>query len=459
MLTEFMNYPTYKKTNKTGLPWVPVVPAHWEIKRLRFLAEGIEQGWSPQCNNYPAEGDEWGVLKVGCVNGHAFNPQENKQLPADLEPRLEYQIQLGDILISRANTRELLGSAGIVDKLTAKLLLCDKLYRLRVNDTIDKRFLVNYLRSKAARAHYECEATGTSGSMQNIGQDTIATLSVPLPPLDEQKAIVAFLDEQTARLDALLARQHCLLRLLAEKRTALITQVVTQGLHADAPRQPSGVAWLGEVPAHWEVKRLRYLIDKIRGGGTPSTQTPEYWDGPLPWVSPKDMKSTYISKTQDYVTELALKHSVIELVSPGSILIVVRSGILKHTFPACINIVPVTINQDLKALTPKANTEAKFLRYLLKAYEKDILNFCSKIGATVDSIEIDDLLNFVLVLPPLKEQEEISSYLDLEVSKLDAVTKAVKKAIAKLQEYRAALITAAVTGQIDVRAAVTAEAA
>jgi restriction endonuclease S subunit len=201
------------------------------------------------------------------------------------------------------------------------------------------------------------------------------------------------------------------------------------------------------------------LIDKIRGGGTPSTQNPEYWDGPLPWVSPKDMKSTYISKTQDYVTNLALTNSVIELVSPNSILIVVRSGILKHTLPVCINSVPVTINQDLKALTLNSDTEAKFLRYVLKAYEKEVLNFCSKIGATVDSIEIEELLNFMIVLPPRAEQEKISIQLDLQVSSIDAVVQAVKKVIAKLQEYRAALITSAVTGQIDVRAAVTAEAA
>lgn len=368
-------------------------------------------------------------------------------------------IREGDVVVAKITPCFENGKGAVAEGLTNGVAFgTTELHVLRSGPEMNNRFLFFLTASSLFRELGEGEMFG-AGGQKRVPEDFIKDLQLPYPPLDEQYAIVEFLEEQTARLDTLLLRQQRLLRLLTEKRTALITEAVTQGLDANASRQPSGVAWLGEVPAHWQVKRLRYLIDRIRGGGTPSTQNPEYWDGPLPWVSPKDMKSTYISKTQDYVTELALKHSAIELVSPGSILIVVRSGILKHTFPVSINSVTVTINQDLKALTPNSDTEAKFLLYVLKAYEAEILNFCSKIGATVDSIEIEDLLNFIVVLPPRIEQERISAQLDLQVSKLDAVEKAVKKATAKLQEYRAAIITAAVTGQIDVRAAVTAETA
>ncbi|MBH8567537.1 restriction endonuclease subunit S [Microvirga sp. STS02] len=211
----------------SGISWLGEIPAHWEVKRLRFLAEDIEQGWSPQCHNYPAEGNEWGVLKVGCVNGSEFNPSENKLLPTDLEPRLEYQIRIGDILISRANTRELLGSAALVHKLPVKLLLCDKLYRLRIGPTIDSRFMVHYLRSSVARFQYEREATGTSGSMQNIGQDTIANLPVPVPPLREQEEIVEALESKLAQLQMVEQTGLKLIKRFQEYRAALITAAVT----------------------------------------------------------------------------------------------------------------------------------------------------------------------------------------------------------------------------------------
>ena len=434
---------------------MPVVPAHWEIKRLRFLAEGIEQGWSPQCNNYPAEGDEWGVLKVGCVNGNAFNPQENKQLPVELEPRTEYQIQLGDILISRANTRELLGSAGIVDRLTTKLLLCDKLYRLRVNDTIDKRFLVNYLRSKPARAHYECEANGTSGSMQNIGQDTIANLSVPLPPLDEQHAIVAFLDEQTTRLDALLTRQQCLLRLLKEKRTAVITQAVTQGLDAATPRRLSGLAWLGEVPAHWKVKPLRYLSKNVKTGGTPSSSGPDYFeDEGVSWYTPGDFDGALTLKSgAKKLSPDAFASGDAALFPAGSVMLV---GIGATLGKVGVSENPCSANQQINAVVPIAEINSYFLAYFLIASNSEIKLMSN--ASTIGILNQEKTKQLTILLPPKQEQDAIVQFLQVAESKNQATRKTAMEAIKRIQEYRAALITAAVTGQIDVRAAVTAEA-
>src|SRR5205085_2864439 len=125
-------------------------------------------GWSPSCENRVADADEWGVLKVGCVNGTAFNENENKALPKDLKPIPGLEIKLGDILMSRANTRELLGSASIVRNVRPRLLLCDKLYRLRINQEILlPDFFVLIMRSSTVRFQLERDATGASSSMQN----------------------------------------------------------------------------------------------------------------------------------------------------------------------------------------------------------------------------------------------------------------------------------------------------
>ncbi|MEP7217409.1 MAG: restriction endonuclease subunit S, partial [Bacteroidota bacterium] len=177
----------------SGIPWLGMIPAHWKVERLKFHLGNIEQGWSPQCDNFPANEDEWGVLKVGAVNRWEFNPNENKRLPEDAEPLLEYQIALGDVLISRANTKELLGSVSIVRTIPPKLLLCDKLYRLVFNSVqLDKEFLVLFLRSLAGRYEFERDATGASSSMQNIGQDSVRNVWVPIPPSDEQRVITSY---------------------------------------------------------------------------------------------------------------------------------------------------------------------------------------------------------------------------------------------------------------------------
>jgi type I restriction enzyme, S subunit len=212
----------------SGLSWLGQVPAHWQTERLKFHLHGIEQGWSPQCENNPADDNEWGVLKAGCVNAWAFDPTENKRLPDGLEPATEYEIKAGDMLMSRANTTELLGSTALVREVRPRLLLCDKLYRLNVKETrLDKEFLFMFLRSPVGHFEFERDATGASNSMQNIGQDSVCNLWLPVPPLDEQRAIVAYISAETAKLDALRAATERTIGLLKERRAALIAAAVT----------------------------------------------------------------------------------------------------------------------------------------------------------------------------------------------------------------------------------------
>lgn len=211
----------------SGIEWLGRIPAHWGIKRLKFSLNNIEQGWSPLCENSEAGMDQWGVLKVGCVNGNEFDETENKTLPADIDPIAAYEINNGDILMSRANTRELLGSVALVKSVRPRLLLCDKLYRLRIRKDLTAPFLVFFMRSPLARYQYERDSTGASGSMQNIGQDTVKNLLMPVPPTAEQEAIMAYLDCETARLDNLRTKVESAIEKLKEYRAALITAAVT----------------------------------------------------------------------------------------------------------------------------------------------------------------------------------------------------------------------------------------
>ena len=165
---------------------------------------GIEQGWSPICDNMPAVAEEWGVLKAGCVNGWEFDPNQNKQLPDDTAPRPQYEICRDDVVMSRANTTSLLGSTALVGEVRPRLLLCDKLYRLIVNDdTLNRQFLVAFLRTPVGRYEFERDATGASSSMQNIGQDSVRNLWLPIPPINEQRAIVDHIKTASVKLEAM----------------------------------------------------------------------------------------------------------------------------------------------------------------------------------------------------------------------------------------------------------------
>jgi len=219
----------------SGIPWLGEIPAHWRMERLKYHLNALEQGWSPQCDNTEATSYEWGVLKVGCVNGWEFAAEENKRLPEGTEPLVEYEIQPGDVLMSRANTTELLGSTALVRTVRPHLLLCDKLYRLQVDESrLSKEYLVMFLRSSPGRHTFERDATGASNSMQNIGQDSVRNAWIPIPPLLEQETIVAHIAAETAKLDALRASAERTIALLKERRAALIAAAVTGKLDLQA---------------------------------------------------------------------------------------------------------------------------------------------------------------------------------------------------------------------------------
>jgi type I restriction enzyme S subunit len=217
------------KLRHSGVPWLGEIPAHWDVTRLKFHLNGITQGWSPQCEAVPAGPHDWGVLKAGCVNGATFNEEENKRLPDSETPLPEIEVRPRDVVMSRANTTELVGSAAIVPaNVRPRLMLSDKLYRLNVKvDELLPEFLIYFLRAPAGRFEFERTASGASNSMQNISQDVVQNLWLPVPPQEEQRAIVEHIAHETAKLDAVRAATERTIALLKERRSALITAAVT----------------------------------------------------------------------------------------------------------------------------------------------------------------------------------------------------------------------------------------
>lgn len=218
------------KLKPSDLDWLGDIPARWSVRRLKFLIDGIDQGWSPRCFNFPAEKGQWGVLKTGCVNGGVFREQENKVLPDDIDPPKGIEVGVGDMLMSRASgSIELIGAvARVVNQPKARLLLSDKTFRLRpTTDILDADFLVAAMGSRALRHQIKAFISGAEGLANNIARSDIDNLMIPLPPLEEQQDIAAHIRLRTREAASLIKSLSASLSLLRERRSALIAAAVT----------------------------------------------------------------------------------------------------------------------------------------------------------------------------------------------------------------------------------------
>ena len=416
-MSRYKAYPGY---TDSGVEWLGKVPTEWKLCPLKFMAR-IKNG-----QDYKrVEADE-GYPVIGSGGQFSYASQ---------------------FTYNKASV--LLGRKGTIDKplyINEPFWTVDTMYYTEVNEDVDPKFLY-YLALTIQFSRYATNTALPSMTQENLGNYIFA-----IPTNSEsRKNIAAFLDHETAKIDALIEKQQRLIVLLKEKRQAVISHAVTKGLNLNAPMKDSGVEWLGEVPAHWDLQPLKYLCS-FSGGGTPSKDNLSYWsDGTIPWVSPKDMKSFWINDSQDKITQAAVRGSSTNFVDAGSLLIVVRSGILQRTIPIAINTVPVTLNQDMKALSFISGMNVEFAANFILGNIPALLLEWSKEGATVESIEHEYLSSSVFPVPPYDEQLEINAVIRKRMESFDALEQQAAAGISLLQERRTALISAAVTGKIDVR--------
>jgi type I restriction enzyme S subunit len=393
-------------------------------------------------NGYPFKPSDWStegrpILRIQDLSGSNADPN---RFDGEIDPR--YLIRRGDILISWS------ASLGIYRWSGEDAWLNQHIFKVDVDRT---RLREEFFVWLAVWFIAEMDREVHGSTMQHLTADAFGGFPVLLPPDSQQRAIADYLDRETARIDALVAAKERVLALLAEKRRALITRAVTRGLNPHAPLRDSGIPWLGEIPAHWETVALRFLVD-FTSGATPDTGRPEYWDGEIPWVSPKDMKRDEIADAEDHISDLALSKGSLRLIAPGAVLIVVRGMILAHSFPAAVTTAPVTINQDMKALRCRESLAPHFLRDFVRGHEEHVVSLADSSAHGTRKLETEVLGRLEVALPPAAEQREIIAHIADATRRIDALRVATESTIALLKERRAALIAAAVTGQIDVEA-------
>ena len=261
-------YKAYPEYINTDVSWLSTMPNGWRMTKLKFLISSLDSGVSVNAGDYPKSEGEVGVLKTSCVYTRIFRENENKTVFEEETTRVKCPVKAGSIIISRMNTPDLVGAAAYVDYDYEDLYLPDRLWQtVFISEEMQSpKYLHYFMYLQGFRDQISNYAEGASSSMQNIAKEDFLSINLFLPPLHEQQKITSFLDHETAKIDTLIEKQQQLIKLLKEKRQAVISHAVTKGLNPDVPMRDSGVEWLGEVPEHWEVRKLKHIISALESG-------------------------------------------------------------------------------------------------------------------------------------------------------------------------------------------------
>lgn len=433
-----MSVPAYPEYKDSGVPWLGKVPGHWELTRIgsRFT----ERREKVSDTEFPP----LSVTKNGIV------PQLETAAKTDDNENRKC-VLAGDYVINSRSDRK--GSSGL-SSLDGSVSLINTV--ISPDETMHGAFVHHLFRSVSFQEEYYRYGKGIVADLWSTNYGEMKAITLAVPPADEQQAIAAFLDRETAKIDALVAEQERLIALLKEKRQAVISHAVTKGLTPHTPMKDSGIEWLGEIPAHWKAVPMKHLVT-FRSGGTPSKDNLDFWNGDIPWASAKDLKADVLTDTLDHLTKHAVDERAATLVPAGAVAVLVRGMMLARLFPVCELGVPMTINQDLKALLPSAHIDGSFLAWALRGTAEETLNRLDEAGHGTKALRMEAWTSMELPLPPLAEQADIVAHIRTLIGAIDQLAVEAQAAITLLQERRAALISAAVTGKIDVRGLVAPE--
>ncbi len=440
----FKPYPAYKDS---GVEWLGEIPANWEVKRLKAFA-------SVQLSNVDktsVEGQE--AVRLCNYTDVYYNERITPDLEfmsatATREQLRRFSLFAGDVLITKDSESwtDIAVSAVVTENLPD--VLCGyHLAIVRPDDGCVGAFLSRAFSAIGPRDQFRVAANGITRF--GLGGDAIRTGLFAIPPEPEQRAIAAFLDRGTARIDALVAKKERLIGLLQEKRTALITHAVTKGLDPTVPMKDSGVEWLGEIPAHWEVAPVhaRYevalgkMLDAKRVTGEFSGRYLRNVD--VQW----DVVNTDALPEMDFAPSERERYSV----RPGDLL-VCEGGEVGRTAMWSGEAEPCFYQKALHRVRPRAERDApRFFYYLMYMVAKRGVFTGAGNQNTIDHLTAIQLKHYRFPFAPAEEQRGIAAFLDRETAQIDALVAKVRTAIGRLRELRTALISAAVIGKIDVR--------
>ncbi len=440
---KFSAYPSYKPSD---IEWLGDVPEHWETRRLSNLAKYgrktfTDGDWieSPFIVNEGIRLIQTGNIGIGNYKeqGFRFISEETFR---DLRCT---EVFPEDILICRL--ADPVGRACLAPEIGVRMIASVDVCILKIDTAYNGSYLVYSLSSDAYLNFLAAICRG--GTRDRVSRTMLGQIRVIMPPLPEQQAIVRFLDRETDRIDALISKKEKLIELLQEKRTALISHAVIKGLDPSAPMKNSGVEWLGDVPAHWEVKRLKYSARINASTISESTDAGFV----ISYIDIASVDSNgIVANSQEMCFENAPSRARRVVHDGDTILSTVRTYLKAiayvHDYPA-----NTIVSTGFAVLSPKHFVASRFLFRLIQSEVFVQSVVANSEGVGYPAISPTRLGCLPIWIPPIDEQQAIVVYIDEKTTQIDALIVKVKQHIEKLREYRIALISAAVMGKIDVR--------
>lgn len=435
-------YNTYKDS---GIEWIGAIPSHWEVKKIKHRCyvkarvgwkglksdEFLQEGYA-----YLVTGSDFKNDKVNWKECYHIDKERY-----DEDPYI--QLQDEDLLITKDGT---IGKLAIVNNLDKPACLNSGIFVVRsTKDDFSTEFLFWILKSNMFIQFNEYTSYGST--IQHLYQNVFVEFGFTFPSKEEQTTIATYLDRKTVEIDALIADKKSLLELYEEEKTAVINQAVTKGIDPKVKMKDSGIEWLGEIPEHWEVKRLSWCFEIIGSGTTPKAGKEEYYfNGKFNWLLTGDLTDGEVWETSKKITQQALNdHSSLKKYPENSIVMAMygatigKLGILK---------IPTTVNQACCVMGKPIHFDYVFAFYLLLAARKEIINM--SYGGGQPNISQELIKSFRVQIPPIKEQKSIVHHIETECTRIDAKIAKTQKLIELLTEYRTALISEVVTGKIKV---------
>ena len=445
-MSHYKPYPVYKDS---GIEWIGEVPEGWKIISIKCLegnSANVVQtgpfGAQLHADDYVDEGVP--LILIRNVRDMRIDDTNIPQVSlSDAERLSMYRLREGDIVFSRVGS---IGRIALCTERENGWLISGQMLRLRMtNLSVDKKFVAYAFESPSLLTFVELQSVGST--RESINTEILRNMPLPMPDIIEQREISAFLDRQTARIDALITKKTRFIELLKEKRQALITHAVTKGLDPKVKMKDSGIDWIGEVPEHWKIAPLKTIADTANGA-TPDSKNPAYWDGDIAWYTPADIDNTVIkplSIPQRQITEAGLASCSAKLTPAGSIVISTRAPVGSIGITTTIS----TTNQGCRSITPAPSMPSILLASILAAARSELAQRSN--GTTFQELSAESLRALRIPLPPIDERLSISSALDRQTARIDHIIEKTQRSIDLLRERRSALITAAVTGKIDLR--------
>ncbi|MFO1315867.1 MAG: restriction endonuclease subunit S [Burkholderiales bacterium] len=439
-------YESYSAHKDSGVEWIGQIPEHWmvpavghryEVALGKMLDEKRISGehLAPYLRNVDVQ---WDHVNVQDLPEMDFRPSERER----------YRLKAGDLLVCEGGE---VGRAAIWNDQLPECYYQKALHRLRPTrpDRDCPRFMYYLLHSAVASGIFT--DGGGKSTIAHLPAETLRAYRLPFPDVAEQRDIVRTLDRETIRIDALIAKKTKFIDLLDKKRQVLITQSVTKGLNPKAKARSSSYQWMGEIPVHWQIAPLKYVA-RLESGHTPSRQHPEYWENcTVPWFTLADIwrvrkaGQVVVSETAEKVSELGLANSSARKLPAGTVIL---SRTASVGFPAIMGTEMAT-SQDFGAWICGPRLHNVYLYYVLLAMRPELDRLM--IGSTHKTIYMPDIEAFRCPLPPVEEQRSIAEYLTRGTQRIDTIIAKTRESIELITRRRSALITAAVTGQIDLR--------